>query len=1262
MKFGYPESVFVCVRPFSSVFVRVLLTACLLLACLALPSLLHADGVMTEGRHQYISVVPAPGPVTLDGKLDDWDLSGEILTYENVDFAAKRYARTAMMYDKDYLYVYAYFQDIHPMHHLVDGRVDADRGWDGDALQLKMNTDPSAGYPIKVKEERPIGRDIQIWYCDAPGRNEAQLCIQTLKIGGQKLGYCDPHIYFGADTGTAFLKQDGGYTLEVRLPWKRLSMPGPPAPGTKLAFTTQHLWANDAGTHYGTSLNDITAPGGGFTYQSAGGWGYLLFEDKGHLARAREELPKPLEMAKNLSFNYALPKAGKVSLGIFNDKGALVRTLLTANDRPAGAIAEKWDGLNDFGEVLPVGHYTFKALTHQGFTQEFITSVLNSGTPPWCTADGTGSWGQVGTPIDITCLGDRVYLLWGGGEGGNNIQACTLDGKKLWGMTPYLGYVGGGANAVLTDGAVLYVAQWNGITKYDCTDGHPLNFFGDKRGIDIPGGINGLALLNGHLYVLSKGTVLDIELNKGAIVRTLAVGEGATSLKVAPGAAPALLFLRAGALCRLQLDSGAVDNLFPIAMGTPYALAVSPDGKRAYISDIGRLQNDISIFSYPDGKPLGIVGKPGGRPAIGKFDPNGLFRPGQMAFDSKGRLWVAEMDTAPNRFSVWEITDKDGVRGKFVKDFMGPSGLSIATSVDPAQPENVYIENMRWIVDYDKHTAKLDCTFARPGWNGPQPAPVLSGRATSVVHAKGRTFLFDNSSVWEMLQDHAVPVWAFGPGWVWSDKNHDGYMQEEEKEKDSGGAPTHYWGQFLRDDLTMEHNTQGGSTISLRPMLGWENDLPVWTKGEALKPTVQFKERALFSRWNPSMTRCYTLESNSGYGDNDMRRNGIGCYAPDGTRLWRFKAGCGMDFSAPITKPGEVRGAQKLIGFIETGVEHAGEIVGVNGYFGDYNLLNEDGLFVTELCQDYRRGATLSANFIQCENFNGFLFRHPKTKKVYMTGGDIDGRLWEIKGFDNLQRFHGTLEINDKDVLAVTQALADYQKAVGTRSTRFSLQRMATPPALDGSLASWDFSKAVKIEVTPGRGGKAMAAYDDKYLYLAYRVADDSAFVNNGTDPMLMFKTGDLVDVILCTQAGANPHRTVGKGDTRILFAPYQGKPIAVVMQKVADGGPAAPMTYTSSQTPETLQRVAILKNAKIGVKITPDGYMLEAAVPLADINFAPQKGKEYPFDFGILYGDTGGNMTILRAYWTNQDTAINNDTPTESRMQPANLGTAVVE
>ncbi|HUT58087.1 MAG TPA: hypothetical protein VM238_14305 [Phycisphaerae bacterium] len=32
-------------------------------------------------------------------------------------------------------------------------------------------------------------------------------------------------------------------------------------------------------------------------------------------------------------------------------------------------------------------------LTHQGITWHYLTSVGNSGTPPWRTPDGTGGWG-----------------------------------------------------------------------------------------------------------------------------------------------------------------------------------------------------------------------------------------------------------------------------------------------------------------------------------------------------------------------------------------------------------------------------------------------------------------------------------------------------------------------------------------------------------------------------------------------------------------------------------------------------------------------------------------------------------------------------------------------------------------------------------------------------------------------------------------------------------------------------------------------------
>ncbi len=663
------------------------------------------------------------------------------------------------------------------------------------------------------------------------------------------------------------------------------------------------------------------------------------------------------------------------------------------------------------------------------------------------------------------------------------------------------------------------------------------------------------------------------------------------------------------------------------------------------------------------------------RPAIGKYDPNGLFNPGGLAFDARGRLWITESDQSPKRISVWR---PEGKQGKLVTEFLGPSDYSVGLSADPAKPEYVYIQNTRWIVDYDKHTAKLDCTFMRPGWFGPQPdTGGFMAQYIRFEHVNNRTFLFVNDTVWEMLEDHAVPIYAEAwmprtaswpvpnrervDNWAyncyWSDLNRNGFIDADEVETvRTAGLPPGTAVTPKTDRLAFEGP---GTLVGVKE---WKNGIPIWYKPYEMKAGFSIEEKSWTGRWNPDRSRCYVLETNDGYYTNDMRRNGIACYTADGKKLWRFKAGIGMDLNAPLTKPGEVRGAQKFIGFVESGAEHAGELVAVNGYYGNYNMLNEDGLFVAEFCHDNRRGYPLDDTVLCPEGFGGYLVQHPKTKKVYLMGGDSDGRIWEITGLDSLRRFSGELTITPGDVEKASGALAAFRAAGGGSSTATTLHRMAKPPVIDGSLDEWDFSQAMTINSGPGRGGKAMAAYDDKYLYLAYRVADDSPFVNNGADWQYLFKTGDLTDIILCTDPAADPKRKAGKGDLRLLFAPYQGKPVVVLNQKVADGGSAAPLKFTSPGQFEDYERVALLTDAQIAVKTTPDGYTLEAAVPLATIGFKPERGKSYAIDFGILYGDPGGAKTILRSYWANPNTSIIGDVPTESRIVPENLGKATVE
>jgi len=69
-----------------------------------------------------------------------------------------------------------------------------------------------------------------------------------------------------------------------------------------------------------------------------------------------------------------------------------------------------------------------------------------------------------------------------------------------------------------------------------------------------------------------------------------------------------------------------------------------------YVSDWGDAMC-VKKFS-PEGKLLLTIGKLGGKPLNGPYDPNGMFRPFGITVDKEGRLWVAEYDSSPRRISV----------------------------------------------------------------------------------------------------------------------------------------------------------------------------------------------------------------------------------------------------------------------------------------------------------------------------------------------------------------------------------------------------------------------------------------------------------------------------------------------------------------------------------------------------------------------------------------------------------------------------------
>jgi hypothetical protein len=115
-----------------------------------------------------------------------------------------------------------------------------------------------------------------------------------------------------------------------------------------------------------------------------------------------------------------------------------------------------------------------------------------------------------------------------------------------------------------------------------------------------------------------------------------------------------------------------------------------------------------------------------------------------------------------------------------------------------------------------------------------------------------------------------------------------------------------------------------------------------------------------------------------------------------------------------------------------------------------------------------------------------------------------------------------------------------------------------------------------------------------------------------------------------------------------------------VVYQAVSTG-PKAPKTFASPTGSEAFERVQVLDKAQVAVERTANGYVLEAAVPLAEIGFEPAAGVATRGDVGVLYGTDGGGRTVLRAYYANKDTSVVEDVPSEARLAPAKWTTVEV-
>jgi len=93
-----------------------------------------------QSQNEGMLALPAPGPVTIDGDLKEWDWSGRIWVFADSAVRSRYSVEAAALWDKDNLYLAARWKDPTPLFSLIDPAVNPNEGWKEDSWQMRIAT------------------------------------------------------------------------------------------------------------------------------------------------------------------------------------------------------------------------------------------------------------------------------------------------------------------------------------------------------------------------------------------------------------------------------------------------------------------------------------------------------------------------------------------------------------------------------------------------------------------------------------------------------------------------------------------------------------------------------------------------------------------------------------------------------------------------------------------------------------------------------------------------------------------------------------------------------------------------------------------------------------------------------------------------------------------------------------------------------------------------------------------------------------------
>jgi len=194
-----------------------------------------------------------------------------------------------MMYDDRFLYLGAHVSDPFPMRNAIDPATDAEFGWRGGGLQIRLCLDPTTSWPLDAQSALLRGGSQRLRPEDRSDRlvhltlwHFADAAIDCLHLA-RGMDYHGQQVNPPGYQGVFRRDPNGlGYTVEYAIPWSLLKADAvSPAGGTTVAATWTVHWSDETGRLWRGQLVEITNPAGAKhhrTWSDAGLWGRARFQ------------------------------------------------------------------------------------------------------------------------------------------------------------------------------------------------------------------------------------------------------------------------------------------------------------------------------------------------------------------------------------------------------------------------------------------------------------------------------------------------------------------------------------------------------------------------------------------------------------------------------------------------------------------------------------------------------------------------------------------------------------------------------------------------------------------------------------------------------------------------------------------------------------------------------------------------------------------------------------------------------------------------